>query len=83
MIYFYIYKIRIRNTLLYSHTKYEIDIELSYLFRIILLGQLFELQLADWDDEPGQVFPPYCGDGELHDLYLYLVPPSQDRLQVS
>ena len=52
------------------------------LFRIILLGQLFELQLADWDEEPGQVFPPYWGDGELHDLYLYLVPPPQDRLQV-
>ena len=51
--------------------------------RIFILGQGFELQLADWDDEPVQVFPPYCGDGELHDLYLYLVPPSQDRLQVS
>ena len=62
---------------------YEIDIKISYLFRNFLLGQVFELQLADWDDEPVQVFPPCCGDGELHDLYLYLVPPPQDRLQVS
>ena len=61
---------------------FEINIQISYFSRIILLGQLFELQLADWDEEPGQVFPPYCGDGELHDLYLYLEPPPQDWLQV-
>ena len=38
---------------------FEINIQISYFSRIILLGQLFELQLADWDEEPGQVFPPY------------------------
>ena len=51
-------------------------------FFAFLPGQLFELQAVDWDDEPEHVFPPYCGDGELHDLYLSLVPPPQDRLQL-
>ena len=50
-------------------------------FHILLPGQLFVLQAADFDDDPEHGFPPNCGDGELHALYLYLVPPPQDRLQ--